>query len=115
MNANNVDLLAGVSVIDKIGYISSADLTCGTALGSSLLFLPHAIGTVGLNLPSLFATLAAYGYMTVSSLLTAELLINACGETGKVLNVGLLGLYHDYLGDWGGKAATVGFVGLVTS
>eukprot|EP00956_Cyclotella_meneghiniana_P035871 scaffold118851_cov54-Cyclotella_meneghiniana.AAC.2 len=91
---------------------ASAALTCGTALGSGLLFLPHAIGTVGLNLPSLFATLAAYGYMTVSSLLTAELLINACGETGKVRNVGLLGLYHDYLGDWGGKAATIGFVGV---
>ena len=60
----------------------------------------------------LFAALAAYGYMTVSSLLTAELLIIACGETGNVRNVGLLGLYSDYLGDRGGKAVAIGSVGV---
>ena len=114
VNSNDNDSRNSVLIAShsQPSIAASAALTCGTALGSGLLFLPHAIGTVGLNLPSLFATLAAYGYMTVSSLLTAELLINACGETGKVRNVGLLGLYHDYLGDWGGKAATIGFVGV---
>ena len=48
--------------------------------------------------------------MTISALLTSELLINRCGETGKARNVGLLELYSSYLGEIGGKLASVGFL-----
>ena len=88
---------------------SSALLLTGTALGSGILFLPSAIATTG-YLPSLPATLVAYGYMTVSSLLTAELLINRCGETGRVGNTGLLELYSCYLGKKAGSVASVVFI-----
>lgn len=91
---------------------ASAALTCGTALGGGLLFLPASMGQVGINVPSLLAALAAYGYMTASALLTAELLINRCGETGRVGNAGLLGLYREYLGERGGRVAAAGFVGV---
>jgi hypothetical protein len=71
--------------------------------------LPSAISQAG-YLSSIPATLVAYGYSTVSALLTAELLLNRCGETGRVRNVGLLELYGVYLGRLGAKAAIVGFV-----
>ncbi|KAL7535645.1 hypothetical protein ACHAXR_006634 [Thalassiosira sp. AJA248-18] len=48
--------------------------------------------------------------MTISALLTSELLLNRCGETGRFRNVGLLELYTSYLGDVGGKAAGIGFL-----
>jgi tyrosine-specific transport protein len=48
--------------------------------------------------------------MTISALLTSELLINRSGETGRVRNVGLLELYTSYLGEFGGKAAGIGFL-----
>ncbi len=48
--------------------------------------------------------------MTISALLTSELLLNRYGETGKVRNVGLLELYTSYLGDVGGKLAGFGFL-----
>ena len=90
-------------------YISSAALLCGTALGCGLLNLPTAISTSG-YLPTLVATLVAWVYMTISALLTSELLINRCGETGRVRNVGLLELYNSYLGNVGGKLAGLGFL-----
>jgi len=90
-------------------YISSAALLCGTALGCGLLNLPTAISTSG-YLPTLVATLVAWVYMTISALLTSELLINRCGETGRVRNVGLLELYNSYLGNVGGKLAGFGFL-----
>ncbi|KAL7481492.1 hypothetical protein ACHAW6_007176 [Cyclotella cf. meneghiniana] len=89
--------------------LSSSALLCGTALGSGLLFLPTAIAQAG-YLPTIVATLIAWAYMTISALLTAELLINRCGETGKVRNVGLLELYSEFLGQNFGKLAALGFV-----
>ncbi len=65
----------------------------------------------------------AWAYMTISALLTSELLINRYGETGRVRNAGLLELYDSYLGGgssgsdtnglftgWGGKLASLGFL-----
>jgi amino acid permease len=89
--------------------LASSALLCGTALGNGLVFLPEAIDPAGYG-PTVVATLVAWGYMTVSALLTAELLINRCGETGKVRNVGLLELYGSYLGRRGGDLAALGFV-----
>lgn len=48
--------------------------------------------------------------MTISALLTAELLINQCGNTGKMRNVGLMELYASYLGGFGGRVAGVAFL-----
>jgi len=91
-------------------FLSSSALLCGTALGCGLLTLPTAVGSGAGYLPTLVATLVAWGYMTVSALLTSELLINRCGETGRVRNVGLLELYTSYLGKTGGKLAGLGFL-----
>ena len=90
-------------------WVASSSLLCGTALGSGLLTLPQAIEAAG-YIPTIVATLIAWAYMTISALLTSELLINRCGETGKVRNVGLLELYTSYLGESGGKLASVGFL-----
>lgn len=90
-------------------WVASSSLLCGTALGSGLLTLPQAIEAAG-YIPTIAATLVAWAYMTISALLTSELLINRCGETGKVRNVGLLELYTSYLGESGGKMAGVGFL-----
>ena len=90
-------------------WVASSSLLCGTALGSGLLTLPQAIEAAG-YIPTIVATLVAWAYMTISALLTSELLINRCGETGKVRNVGLLELYTSYLGESGGKMAGVGFL-----
>lgn len=91
-------------------FISSSALLCGTALGTGLINLPTAISQAG-YLPTVVATLVAWGYMTISALLTSELLINRYGETGRVRNVGLLELYNSYLGEnVGGKLAGVGFL-----
>lgn len=53
----------------------------------------------------------AWAYMTITALLTSELLINRYGETGRVRNVGLLELYDSYLGGGGGSKNEV-FIGL---
>ena len=90
-------------------WVASSSLLCGTALGSGLLTLPQAIEAAG-YIPTIVATLVAWAYMTISALLTSELLINRCGETGRVRNVGLLELYTSYLGESGGKLAGVGFL-----
>lgn len=90
-------------------WVASSSLLCGTALGSGLLTLPQAIEAAG-YIPTIVATLVAWAYMTISALLTSELLINRCGETGKVRNVGLLELYTSYLGEGGGKMAGVAFL-----
>ncbi|KAL7491948.1 hypothetical protein ACHAWT_004672 [Skeletonema menzelii] len=90
-------------------WVASSSLLCGTALGSGLLTLPQAIEAAG-YIPAIVATVAAWAYMTISALLTSELLINRCGETGRVRNVGLLELYTSYLGESGGKIAGVGFL-----
>ncbi|KAK1743937.1 tryptophan/tyrosine permease family protein, partial [Skeletonema marinoi] len=90
-------------------WVASSSLLCGTALGSGLLTLPQAIEAAG-YIPTIVATLVAWAYMTISALLTSELLINRCGETGRVRNVGLLELYTSYLGESGGKMAGVGFL-----
>ena len=81
--------------------LASSSLLCGTALGCGILYLPTAIYTIG-YLPTFVATLVAWAYMTISALLTSELLINRYGETGRVRNVGLLELYDSYLGGGGG-------------
>ncbi|KAL7473813.1 hypothetical protein ACHAXS_014349 [Conticribra weissflogii] len=103
----------------KTSFLSSTALLAGTALGSGLLTLPAATspvpdaltGDYGPGfLTSLPAALVAWTYMTVSALLTSELLINRCGETGRVRNVGLLELYKTYLGDLGGTIAGAGFL-----
>jgi len=91
------------------GFLSSSALLCGTALGAGLLNLPSAASTAG-YVPTMVASLVAWAYMTISALLTSELLINRMGETGKARNVGLLELYGSYLGDAGGKVAGVGFL-----
>ena len=94
----------------KTSFLSSAALLSGTALGCGLPTLPAAVGSGAGYLPTLVAALVAWGYMTVSALLTSELLINRAGETGRVRNVGLLELYTSYLGGAGGKLAGVGFL-----
>ena len=71
-------------------------------MASGILFLPSAVLNVG-YMSAIPASLVAYGYMTVSSLLTAELLLNRCGETGRVRNVGLLELYNEYVGEKMGR------------
>ncbi|KAL9190548.1 hypothetical protein ACHAXT_000254 [Thalassiosira profunda] len=91
-------------------FVSSSALLCGTALGCGLLTLPTAIGSGAGYLPTIFGSLVAWAYMTISALLTSELLINRVGETGRVRNVGLLELYTSYLGDVGGKLAGLGFL-----
>jgi len=90
-------------------WVASSSLLCGTALGTGLLTLPQAIEAAGF-LPTIVATLVAWAYMTISALLTSELLINRYGETGNVRNVGLLELYTSYLGESGGKLAGLGFL-----
>mmetsp|Transcript_11409 Transcript_11409/g.25048 ORF Transcript_11409/g.25048 Transcript_11409/m.25048 type:complete len:361 (-) Transcript_11409:135-1217(-) len=87
---------------------SNTNFTSSSAL-LRVLTLPAAISSAG-YLPTIVATLVAWAYMTISALLTSELLINRCGETGRVRNVGLLELYSSYLGDVGGKVAGVGFL-----
>ncbi|KAL3810319.1 hypothetical protein ACHAXA_008254 [Cyclostephanos tholiformis] len=89
--------------------LSSSVLLCGTSLGCGLLFLPCAIYPSG-YLPGILASIVAWAYMTMTALLTSELLINRYGETGKARNVGLLELYTSHLGDMGGKVAGVGFL-----
>ncbi|KAL3800300.1 hypothetical protein HJC23_003596 [Cyclotella cryptica] len=106
-HANATTLL--VARPSSANLFSSSALLCGTALGSGLLFLPTAIAQAG-YLPTIVATLIAWAYMTISALLTAELLINRCGETGRVRNVGLLELYSEFLGPNFGKVAALGFV-----
>ncbi|KAL7531996.1 hypothetical protein ACHAWF_011222 [Thalassiosira exigua] len=91
-------------------FLSSAALLCGTALGCGLLFLPRAVSEGSGYVPSVATSFVAWGYMTVSALLTAELLINRTGETGRVKNAGLLELYGSYLGETGGKLAGAGFL-----
>ena len=110
-NTNGTEIISvnSISHESSTNYISSAALLCGTALGCGLLNLPTAISTSG-YLPTLVATLVAWVYMTISALLTSELLINRCGETGRVRNVGLLELYNSYLGNVGGKLAGFGFL-----
>lgn len=107
----------------ETNLLSSSALLCGTALGCGLLNLPTAIYPAG-YLPTLVATLVAWAYMTITALLTSELLINRYGETGRVRNVGLLELYDSYLGGdgstdnnngglfsgLGGKLASLGFL-----
>jgi tyrosine-specific transport protein len=93
----------------ETNWVASSSLLCGTALASGLLTLPQAIENAG-YLPTIVATLVAWAYMTISALLTSELLINRYGETGKVRNVGLLELYTSYLGRTMGKVASFLFL-----
>jgi len=108
---NDIETVTVVRAIPSDAtFLSSSALLCGTALGCGLLTLPTAVGSGAGYIPTLVATLVAWGYMTVSALLTSELLINRCGETGRVRNVGLLELYTSYLGETGGKLAGLGFL-----
>jgi tyrosine-specific transport protein len=91
------------------GVLSSSVLLCGTSLGCGLLFLPHAMYPSG-YLPGIAASIVAWAYMTMTALLTSELLINRYGETGKARNVGILELYASHLGVVGGRVAGIGFV-----
>ena len=109
INENGTEIITVATQSNAANVISSSALLCGTALGCGLLNLPIAISSAG-YLPSTIATLVAWGYMTISALLTSELLINRYGETGKVRNVGLLELYNSYLGEVGGKLAGIGFL-----
>ena len=93
----------------ETNWVASSSLLCGTALASGLLTLPQAIENAG-YLPTIVATLVAWAYMTISALLTSELLINRYGETGNVRNVGLLELYTIYLGGTMGKVASFLFL-----
>ena len=93
----------------ETNWVASSSLLCGTALASGLLTLPQAIENAG-YLPTIVATLVAWAYMTISALLTSELLINRYGETGNVRNVGLLELYTSYLGGTMGKVASFLFL-----
>ena len=93
----------------ETNWVASSSLLCGTALASGLLTLPQAIENAG-YLPTIVATLVAWAYMTISALLTSELLINRYGETGKVRNVGLLELYTSSLGGTMGKVASFLFL-----
>jgi len=96
----------------ETNLLSSSALLCGTALGCGLLNLPTAIYPAG-YLPTLVATLVAWAYMTITALLTSELLINRYGETGRVRNVGLLELYDSYFGGGDNNNNTIGlFTGL---
>ena len=88
INENGTEIITVATQSNAANVISSSALLCGTALGCGLLNLPIAISSAG-YLPSTIATLVAWGYMTISALLTSELLINRYGETGKVRNVGL--------------------------
>jgi len=91
------------------GVLPSSALLCGTSLGCGLLFLPAATSTSG-YIAGTVAAFVAWAYMTISALLTSELLINGYGETGKANDVGLLGTYDRHLGKWGGRLAGVGFL-----
>lgn len=108
-NATETVAVAAVASSDA-GVLPSAALLCGTALGCGLLALPTAVGSGPGYLPSVVAACVAWGYMTVSALLTAELLLNRAGETGRPRNVGLLELYGSYLGPAGGRLAGMGFL-----
>ena len=79
-------------------------------MGCGLVTLPTAIDSGAGYVPTAVASLVAWAYMSISVLLTSELLINRSGETGRVRNVGLLELYTSYLGEFGGKAAGIGFL-----
>ena len=109
INENGTEIITVATQSNAANVMSFSALLCGTALGCGLLNLPIAISSAG-YLPSTIATLVAWGYMTISALLTSELLINRYGETGKVRNVGLLELYNSYLGEVGGKLAGIGFL-----
>jgi hypothetical protein len=91
------------------GVLPSSALLCGTSLGCGLLFLPEATSSSG-YVAGTVAALVAWAYMTISALLTSELLINGYGETGKASDAGLLGTYDRHLGKWGGRLAGVGFL-----
>lgn len=106
---DDVEVIVTARQSTNNGVLSSSVLLCGTSLGCGLLFLPHAIYPSG-YLPAIVASIVAWAYMTMTALLTSELLINRYGETGKARNVGLLELYAAHLGDVGGKVAGIGFL-----
>ncbi|GKY94887.1 hypothetical protein MPSEU_000453600 [Mayamaea pseudoterrestris] len=75
--------------------LGAAALICGTTIGAGVLALPQATAAAGF-LPSSFAMISAYVYMTMSGLLIAELIMNQMGTTGKT-GTGLLQLYKSSL------------------
>jgi tyrosine-specific transport protein len=76
--------------------VGAAALIAGTTIGAGVLALPQATAAAGF-LPSSFAMISAYVYMTMSGLLIAELTMNHMGTTGKP-GIGLLELYKTSLG-----------------
>ena len=109
-NGTQTETITTAQPSTNTNVITSSALLCGTALGCGLVTLPTAIDSGAGYVPTAVASLVAWAYMTISALLTSELLINRSGETGRVRNVGLLELYTSYLGEFGGKAAGIGFL-----
>jgi tyrosine-specific transport protein len=86
--------------------LGATALVAGTTIGAGILALPTATAAAGF-IPSTVGMTLAWGLMTVSGLLIAELSINRFGETGRP-GLGLLDLYESKLGrSWGmvGSAA----------
>ncbi|KAL7565999.1 hypothetical protein ACA910_011019 [Epithemia clementina (nom. ined.)] len=84
--------------------VGAAALVAGTTVGAGILALPSATIASGF-IPSTFAMLSAYVYMTMSGLLVAELCLNRMGQTGRP-GMGLLDLYDSSLGKAGSVVGT---------
>jgi tyrosine-specific transport protein len=76
--------------------VGAAALVAGTTVGAGVLALPTATASAGF-LPSTAALVMAWGYMTVSGLLIAELSMNRLAETGRP-GSGVLDLFQSNLG-----------------
>ena len=84
--------------------IGAASLVAGTMVGAGILALPGATASVGF-LPSTVAMLVAWGYMTMSGLLIAELCLNRLGQSGRP-GTGILDLFQESLGPKWGKVGS---------
>lgn len=84
--------------------VGAAALIAGTTVGAGVLALPSATAAAGF-IPSTFAMISAYVYMTMSGLLIAELTLNRMAQTGKP-GLGLLEMYQSSLGKVGNAFGT---------
>lgn len=95
---SSIQYKEGKAVHAAGSVLSAAALIAGTTVGAGVLALPTTAAVAGF-VPSSFALISAWVYMTMSGLLIAELTINhmGTGSTGRP-GMGLLALYKSSLG-----------------
>lgn len=93
---NNDSTTKRIAIHAAGSTLGAAALIAGTTIGAGVLALPSATVSSGF-IPSSLGLCFAWGYMTVSGLLLAELSINRIAATGRP-GLGILDLYQAYLG-----------------